>query len=46
VFGASLAVHGDSFAVGAFKEGSAAMGVAAIATDNGAPASGAVYIFR
>lgn len=46
VFGASLAVHGDTFAVGAFKESSAVTGVAALATDNGAPGAGAVYVFR
>src|SRR5690606_3496400 len=45
LFGASLAVHGDTLAVGAPYEDSQATGVNGDQTDDGAASSGAVYIF-
>jgi hypothetical protein len=45
-FGASLALSGDTLAVGAPFEDSAAGGVGGDQTDNAADASGAVYVFR
>lgn len=46
LFGGSIAVSGDTIAVGANDEGSAATGVDGDQDDNGAPGSGAVYVFR
>jgi hypothetical protein len=46
LFGASVALSGDTLAVGAYLEDSAARGVNGDAADNGATASGAVYVFR
>ena len=45
-FGASVALDGDTFAVGAFGEDSSATGVATLTADNGAIGAGAVYVFR
>ncbi len=45
-FGASVALSGDTLAVGAFVEDSSATGVGGDQADNSASASGAVYIFR
>jgi hypothetical protein len=45
-FGCSVALEGDVLAVGANGEASAATGVNGDADDNGAPASGAVYVFE
>ena len=44
-FGSSVAISGDTIAVGAPFEGSSAMGVNGDQGDNSAPSSGAVYIF-
>jgi hypothetical protein len=44
-FGWSVAISGDTIAVGANAEGSSARGVDGDQDDNGAPASGAVYVF-
>ena len=44
-FGASVALSGDTLAVGAFGEGSAATGVNGNQADNSALGSGAVYLF-
>jgi cysteine-rich repeat protein len=46
VFGASVALEGDTFAVGAYKEDGAATGINGNQDDNGAVNSGAVYVFR
>ncbi len=46
LFGISVAVSGDTLAVGAFGEDSAATGVGGAQADNAAPSSGAVYVFR
>ncbi|MBN1607171.1 MAG: FG-GAP repeat protein [Polyangiaceae bacterium] len=45
-FGVSVSVSGDTLAVGAFGESSAAMGVNGDQTDSSAPHSGAVYVRR
>jgi hypothetical protein len=45
-FGVSVALSGDTLAVGARVEDSAAQGVADNQDDNGASDSGAVYVFR
>jgi hypothetical protein len=45
-FGWSVALSGDTLAVGADSEDSAAQGVGGSQTDNSASASGAVYVFR
>jgi hypothetical protein len=45
-FGISVALSGDTLAVGAFTEDSAASGVGGNQDDNGATDSGAVYVFR
>jgi hypothetical protein len=45
-FGISVALSGDTFAVGAYLEDSAAQPVGGDQDDNGAPDSGAVYVFR
>jgi cysteine-rich repeat protein len=45
-FGYSVALSGDTLAVGAHDEASAAQGVGGNQTDNGAVASGAGYVFR
>jgi cysteine-rich repeat protein len=45
-FGASVALAGDTLAVGALWEDSASKGVGGNQADNGAPESGAVYVFR
>jgi trimeric autotransporter adhesin len=45
-FGYSVALDGDTFAVGAHQEDSAATGVNGNQADNSAGASGAVYVFR
>jgi len=44
-FGASVALEGDTLAVGAFGESSDATGVGGEQASNGAPDSGAVYVF-
>ena len=44
-FGISMALSGDSLAVGALGEGSAASGVNAEQANNAAPDSGVVYVF-
>lgn len=44
-FGYSVGLSGDTLAVGASEEDSAAVGVNGKQADNGAPASGAVYVF-
>ncbi|MDP3090782.1 MAG: cadherin-like beta sandwich domain-containing protein [Nitrospira sp.] len=44
-FGYSVGLSGDTLAVGASEEDSAAVGVNGNQADNGAPASGAVYVF-
>jgi trimeric autotransporter adhesin len=46
LFGYSVALSGDTLAVGALKEGSAATGINGDQADNGAGNSGAVYVFR
>jgi hypothetical protein len=45
-FGVSVAVSGDTIAVGAWFEGSAARGVDGDQANGDAPYSGAVYVFR
>jgi hypothetical protein len=45
-FGQSVALSGDTLAVGAFWEDSASQGVGGNQDDNSAEASGAVYVFR
>jgi hypothetical protein len=45
-FGHSLALSGDTLAVGAFGEGSAATGVNGNQNDDSTAQSGAVYVFR
>jgi hypothetical protein len=45
-FGTSVALFGDTLAVGAPGEASAATGVGGNQADNSAPFSGAVYVFR
>jgi hypothetical protein len=45
-FGRSVALSGDTLAVGAHNEDSAATGVNGNQNDNSAPESGAVYVFR
>lgn len=44
-FGSSVSLSGDTLAVGATGEDSAATGVGGDQTDNNAPGSGAVYLF-
>lgn len=44
-FGSSVAVHGETIAIGARLEDSAAIGVGGDQSNNGAPGSGAVYVF-
>lgn len=44
-FGTSVALEGDTLAVGAPREGSAATGVNGNESDNSAPGAGAVYLF-
>ena len=44
-FGYSIALSGDTLAVGTRLEGSSAKGVNRSESDNGAPSSGAVYVF-
>ena len=46
LFGAAVALDGDTLAVGAFWEDSAARGVNGDQTDNSATNSGAVYVFQ
>jgi trimeric autotransporter adhesin len=46
LFGVSVALDGDTLAVGAMGEASAATGVNGNQADNSAPESGAVYIFH
>ena len=45
IFGISVAISGDTAAVGAFLESSGATGVNGNQADNSAPDSGAVYVF-
>jgi hypothetical protein len=45
-FGVSVALSGDTLAVGAYGEDSAAQGVGGNQTNNSAGSSGAVYVFR
>jgi trimeric autotransporter adhesin len=45
-FGESVAISGDTLAVGAGAEDGSASGLDGNQTDNGAPDSGAVYVFR
>jgi hypothetical protein len=45
-FGLSVALSGDTLAVGAFREGSIATGVNGNQADNSAENAGAVYVFR
>jgi hypothetical protein len=45
-FGYSVALSGDILAVGAWGEDSAAQGIGGNQADNGAPESGAVYVFH
>ena len=45
-FGVSVALTSDTLAVGATGEGSNATGINGDQTDNSAPVSGAVYVFR
>jgi hypothetical protein len=45
-FGYSVAISGDTVAVGALKEASCATGVNGDAASNGCPSAGAVYLFR
>jgi hypothetical protein len=45
-FGYSVALSGDTLAVGALKEASCATGVNGDAGNNGCPSAGAVYLFR
>ena len=44
-FGTSVALDGDTLAVGAYNEGSAATGVNGDQADNSASGAGAVYVF-
>jgi len=44
-FGYSVALYGDTLAVGAFDEASNATGINGNQADNSAPTSGAVYVF-
>jgi trimeric autotransporter adhesin len=44
-FGSSVAISGDTLVVGAQYEGSSAIGVNGNQNDNGAPRSGAAYVF-
>jgi hypothetical protein len=44
-FGGAVALSGDTLAVGAGKEDSSAVGIDGNQADNGAPDSGAVYVF-
>jgi hypothetical protein len=44
-FGLSVALSGDTLAVGAYQEGSSATGINGDQANNGAPNSGAVYVF-
>ncbi|HEY0715235.1 MAG TPA: FG-GAP repeat protein, partial [Polyangia bacterium] len=44
-FGASVAVEGDTVVAGADSEGSSAIDVGGTMADNGAPGSGAAYVF-
>jgi hypothetical protein len=46
LFGISVALAGDTLAVGAPQEASASQGVGGNQADDGAPYSGAVYVFR
>ncbi len=46
IFGSSVSLSGDALAVGAMLEASAAQGVGGDQANNGADASGAVYVFR
>jgi hypothetical protein len=46
IFGASVSLSGDTLAVGAMLEASAAKGVGGDQDDNTSDASGAVYVFR
>jgi trimeric autotransporter adhesin len=46
LFGTSVALSGDTLAVGAFREDSGARGVGGDQDDNSASDSGAVYVFR
>jgi cysteine-rich repeat protein len=46
LFGFSVTLSGDTLAVGAYVEDSAAQGVDGNQADNSAPDSGAVYVFR
>ncbi len=46
LFGHSISLSGDLLAVGAYQEGSSATGVNGDHTNNDAPNSGAVYVFR
>jgi hypothetical protein len=45
-FGTGIAVSGDTLAVGAQNESSAARGVNGDQSDNSAPDAGAVYVFK
>ncbi|TMQ11683.1 MAG: integrin [Deltaproteobacteria bacterium] len=45
-FGLSVALSGDTLAVSAYREGSAATGVNGDQADNNATSSGAAYVFR
>jgi hypothetical protein len=45
-FGFSVAIAGDTLAVGAYLEDSAATGIGGNELDNSAPDSGAVYVFQ
>jgi len=44
-FGSSVALHGDTLAVGAISEDSAATGIGGNQSDNSAQSAGAVYVF-
>ena len=44
-FGAAIALSGDTLAIGAYQEDSAATGAGGDSTDNSISASGAVYVF-
>jgi hypothetical protein len=46
VFGASVALDGDTLAIGAVREDSGATGVNGDQADNSAADSGAVYVYR
>jgi hypothetical protein len=45
VFGNTVAVSGDTFVAGAYREDSSATGMNGDQSDNGAPNSGATYVF-